>query len=70
MESNTKEHKRGQFVKVSTSVGVVVFLENENGTPEEHYGIWYGELTEDGTPKYRTVPKEYCIEITELASYH
>ncbi len=70
MELNTKEDTRGQFVKVSTSVGVVVFLENENGAPDEHLGIWYGELTEDGTPKYRTVPAEYCIPITDVSSYH
>ncbi len=63
---------KGQFVKVGKDFGVVVFLEYENNTPEEHLGIRYGELSDNGNPLYRTVPSEYCklVDESELGSYH
>jgi len=62
--------KKGDFVKVGNAIGVIVCLENENKTPEDHLGIWYGEKNEKGKPKYRTVPLEYCELIEDVESYH
>ena len=62
--------KKGDFVKVGKEVGVVVFLENENETPEDHLSIWYGETNEQGNPKYRTVPAEYCEKTDNFEAYH
>ncbi len=62
--------KKGDFVTVGKSIGVVVFLENENETPEEHTSVWYGELNNEGKPKYRTVPTEYCEKISDIEMYH
>ncbi len=58
--------EKGQFVRVGDSIGVVVTLDLEN----EHVGVWYGELTDSETPKYRTVPVEYCQLISKVESYH
>lgn len=65
-----KKHKPGQFVKVGNDIGVVVCMENEDNTPEDHLGIWYGEINEAGMPKYRTVPAEYCIVVEKVEVYH
>ena len=65
-----KALQKGDFVTVGKDVGVVVTLENEDYTPEEHLGIWYGEKTEQGAPKYRTVPTAYCVRVTESEAYH
>lgn len=65
-----KEIEKGHFVQVGAAVGVVVYLENENNTPDGHLGIWYGELIDSQIPKYRTVPKEYCKLVTKVDSYH
>ncbi|MEI7616064.1 MAG: hypothetical protein WCJ54_05055 [Actinomycetota bacterium] len=64
------DFEKGKFVKVGNDIGVIVSLENENNTPEGHLGIWYGELTDEGTPKYRTVPKEYCFLVQKTEIYH
>ncbi len=61
--------KKGQFVQVDNAIGVIVFLELENSVPEDHLGIWYGEFS-DNTPKYRTVPAEYCKLVSSIKSYH
>ena len=58
--------EKGQFVRVGDSIGVVVTLDLEN----EHVGVWYGELADSETPKYRTVPVEYCELISKVESYH
>ena len=58
--------EKGQFVRVGDSIGVVVTLDLEN----EHVGVWYGELADSETPKYRTVPVEYCELINKVESYH
>lgn len=61
---------KGDFVKVGNDIGVVIFLEYENNTPEEHLGVWFGEQNEVGNPKYRTVPAEYCLKHKSIESYH
>lgn len=61
---------KGQFVKVGDDLGVIVFLEFENETPEEHVSVWFGELSENGIPKYRTIPLDYCELVNEMESYH
>ena len=61
---------KGQFVLVGKEIGVIVYLENEDNVPEEHIGVWYGELSNENTPKYRTVPKEYCALIYNVDTYH
>ena len=62
--------KKGDFIKVGNSFGVIVFLEGENDTPEEHTSVWYGELNKEGKPKYRTVPTEYCEKTDKFESHH
>ena len=62
--------KKGDFIKVGNDIGVIVFLERENDTPKEHIGVWYGELNNEGNPKYRTVPTEYCKKLDSIESYH
>lgn len=71
--------KKGAFIQVGSntdSIGVVVFLENEYDSqnniaiPEEHIGVWYGEMNETGLPKYRTVPITYCQPIKKWDMYH
>jgi hypothetical protein len=61
---------KGDFVKIGNTFGVIVFLEGENNTPNEHTGVWYGELNHEGKPRYRTVPTEYCEKIDSIESYH
>lgn len=67
-----KQFEKGNFVKVGEEVGVVIFLENEQETPEEHLGIWYGETNAQGKPRCRTVPTAYCeiIEAEAIEKYH
>ena len=61
---------KGDFVKVGNDIGVIVFLENENNTPEEHLSVWYGECNKEGIPKYRTVPANYCKKQESTENYH
>jgi len=61
---------KGSFVKVGDDVGVVVFAEGDTDIPAEHIGVWYGELSGENLPKYRTVPSEYCEIIKSVESYH
>ncbi|MFH0895712.1 MAG: hypothetical protein V2A54_14855 [Bacteroidota bacterium] len=65
-----EEISKGMFVSVGNDIGVVVMLEFENETPEDHLGIWYGEMTDKNIPLYRNVPKEYCIPVEKAESYH
>lgn len=65
-----EQFKKGNFVKVGNEVGVVVFLENDPETPDEHLGIWYGETNAQGKPRYRTVPTAYCKIIENIERYH
>ena len=58
--------EKGQFVRVGNSIGVIVTLDLEN----EHVGVWYGELADSETPKYRIVPVEYCELISKVEYYH
>lgn len=62
--------RKGDFVWVGKDIGVVVFLEKESETPEDHLGIWYGETDNEGIPRYRTVPVEYCERIKNVEEYH
>ena len=61
---------KGDFVKVGTNVGVIVFFENENAIPKNHFGVWYGEINAKGSPKYRTVPIQYCVKTNIVEAYH
>jgi hypothetical protein len=65
-----KELEKGQFVSIGDNIGVVVALEFENDIPEDHLGIWYGEVTDNNIPLYKTVPKEYCTPVDSKESYH
>jgi len=65
-----KKLQKGDFVKVGKDIGVVVLLENESEIPEEHLGIWYGEITIEGKVLYRTVPVDYCEKIENIEAYH
>jgi hypothetical protein len=65
-----KEIKKGDFVTVGKDIGVIVGFAEENDIPEEHFGVWYGETTEDNVPLYRSVPEEYCIKVDKSKTYH
>ena len=68
-KGSEKAFCKGQFVRVGDDTGVVVRLSGEDGTPEDHLGIWFGE-TEDNNPFYRTVPEEYCEPVHDFRIYH
>ena len=60
---------RGDLVQVGNDVGVVTHLSGDDEVPEEHLGIWYGRV-EDGKPKIRTVPADYCEKVQQILFYH
>lgn len=62
--------KKGSFVRIGNDVGVVVFQEHENRTPEDHLAIWFGETDENNIPKYKSVPEDYCEIIPNPTDYH
>ncbi len=64
------QFKKGDFVKVGNDIGVVVGLSEEKEIPDEHLGIWYGEITDESIPSFRTVPEEFCFLIENTESYH
>jgi hypothetical protein len=50
----------GQFVHLDGSgVGVVVMLPNKTDVPDEHVGVWFGTVSETGSPVFCMVPAEY-----------
>ena len=61
---------KGDFVKVGNDIGVVVYLESEVYIPDDHVGIWYGEKSAQGNPRYRTVPTDYCEKVNSIEDYH
>ena len=61
---------KGDFIKVGSDIGVIVYLEGENNTPEEHIGIWYGEISVEEKPMYKTVPLIYCKKVKAIKNYH
>ena len=61
--------EKGTLVKVGDSYGVVTHVEGEDGVPEDHLGIWYGEI-EAGKHKIKTVPEEFCLKKDETIFYH
>lgn len=62
--------KKGDFVILNNDLGVIVTLEYEKNTPEDHFGVWFGEKNELNYPIYRTVPIEYCELITNEIVKH
>ena len=62
----------GKFVNVGGSIGVIVGIPDDENIPEDHYAIWYGQISETvlGKPRVRTVPIEYCEFINEIEYYH
>ena len=60
---------RGDLVTVGNEVGVVTHLGGEDDVPEDHLAIWYGQV-EEGKPKVRTVPAEYCEKVQQVLFYH
>ena len=73
-EKDVKEACLQKLKKVSKPgvlrINVGEVLEGENETPDEHLGIWFGETSKSGNPKYRTVPIEYCEKIENIDNYH
>jgi hypothetical protein len=55
------QHHKGDFVHLDGSgVGIVVATpEDDAQVPEEHLGVWFGTLDEEGNPEVWTVPAEY-----------
>lgn len=60
----------GTFVEFDGLLAVVVGFSGENGVPQDHLAIWFGEpqgkrISEGGkgdlVPIVRTVPTEYCL---------
>jgi hypothetical protein len=61
--------KRGQFVEHDGLLAVVVGTPADDGTPEDHLALWYGEprctrVSQGGSggqrPEIWTVPAEHC----------
>jgi hypothetical protein len=51
---------RGAFGQVGPHLCVVTALFGDDpDVPEDHVGVWYGEVDENGAPKVRTVPECY-----------
>ena len=61
---------KGDFIKMHTDIGIIVYLEGENNTPEEHIGVWYGESSDTGKPLYKIVPMSYCKKVDDIEHYH
>src|SRR5262249_55672608 len=62
----------GQFAMVGDAACVVVALfRDHQDIPDEHVGVWYGEVDPIGIPKVRTVPDKYVRPIeTKPVFYH
>ena len=61
--------QRGQFVEHDGLLAVIVGTPEDDGAPQEHLALWYGEprgrrISAGGTggqhPEVWTVPAEYC----------
>ena len=59
-----------KFPNPKSAFGPPVKPITENKIPEDHLGIWYGKTNEEGNPRYRTVPIEYCNKIKDAEGYH
>jgi len=76
MDESVSQLVVGAFVSVGGDVGVVIALpeyELPDGYPvaEDHCLVWYGQVDgNDGSPRCRTVPIEYCEPVTALSVYH
>ena len=60
----------GQLITVGGHPGVVV-ESTDLDVPDDHLAIWYGQFTEDGRPRIRTVPECYVTPAAESPElYH
>ena len=60
----------GSFVRVGKDLGVVVGSADAEDVPDEHVAVWFGEVSDDGRPKVRTVPVSYCEPVDGVELYH
>ncbi len=60
----------GTFVAVGDSCGVVIGWPNGNNIPDDHYAVWYGEMSTENRPRCRIVPIEYCVPCSKIEYYH
>jgi hypothetical protein len=61
----------GQFVYLDGSgVGVVVILPDGANVAEEHVGVWFGTMTDAGSPVVCTVPVAYFTSAPEPRIQH
>ena len=69
----------GAFVEFDGLLAVVVGLSGENGVPDDHLAVWFGEphgerKSEGGEgnliPIIRTVPTEYCLPVKLPITQH
>jgi hypothetical protein len=50
----------GQFVFLDGSgVGTVIYLPNGSEVPDDHVGVWFGTIDQNGRPIVCTIPIEY-----------
>ena len=64
------EPQNGSFVRVGKDLGVVVGSADGADVPDEHVAVWYGEVSDDGRPKVRTVPVDFCEPVDGVELYH
>ena len=70
---------KGDFVEVDGLLAVVVGMEGDDGIPEEHVALWFGDpqgkrLSEGGAggliPEVWTVPADVCKPAKPPAYFH
>ena len=66
----TDEPQIGTFVRVGKDLRVVVGSADGADVPDEHVAVWFGEVSDDGRPKVRTVPVSYCEPVDGVELYH
>ena len=60
IETRTMSFEVGQFEFLDGSgVGTVIYLPNCFEVPNDHVGVWFGTLDNDGRPIVCTIPIEY-----------
>ena len=70
MNPESEVWRKGDFVKVDRAIGAVVRTEDDAGIPEDHLGIWFGEMQDADTPLLSIVPQDVCEKITRTSDYH
>jgi hypothetical protein len=62
---------KGELVILDKKLCVVVGTEQDEGVPEGHLAVWFGDTAEDGiSPEVWTVPAEYFVRAPAAKMKH